>query len=205
MRFAIVAIFIACSAPSSPVGIDPDSGGRDASAPYECTGEDTHSNQGRHWPTGISVEVLDFTGAGGFMVERAVDDWNDLGIPVELVYLKQSENSESGKIIVRADPSGQFLGYAEVTTEGEVITSGQVSINPSMLGRSEEARRHVACQELGHTLGLAHIAGVTCMDDCSRFLGTGTEEFANCMNEPASASPNERDRCQLEHTYRRTE
>lgn len=203
MRFArfalVIALMVACTVPEDDIPVSPDAApAPDAALPYECTGEDTHSRLGQHWPSGSVVEVLDFTGTSNFLVEEAVNAWNATGIPVELIYLNAPEDDSRGKVIVRADPSGQFLGYASVTTDGEIITSGSVAINPSMLGRSDYARRHVACQEIGHTLGLTHIAGKTCMDDCSRFIGTGTTEFADCMNDPESDRPNERDRCQLD-------
>lgn len=199
LKIATLAVFCACSE-SDPAEESPDASppAPDASVPYECTGEDTHYLSG-YWPRGSKVEVIDFTGAASLMVEQAVADWNSLGIPMELVYLRSPEDPLAAKIIVRVDPDGQFLGFAWSTKEddGEIIAA-EVLISQSMFGWPEEARRHVVCQEIGHALGLAHVEGVTCMDDCSRFLGTGTSEFADCLKGSDSVGPDERDRCQLE-------
>jgi hypothetical protein len=63
-----------------------------------------------------------------------------------------------------------WLGIAEIRGySGCVVTNGRVRLNRSYLdyGYSRTNREHVACQEIGHLLGLNHNRGstTTCMND----------------------------------------
>ena len=62
-----------------------------------------------------------------------------------------------------------WLGIAAVWVKGKHITRAAVLMNDTYFDQraydSDIARRHVLCQEIGHTLGLDHYRGRSCMDD----------------------------------------
>lgn len=87
-----------------------------------------------------------------------------------------------------------WLGLASINITGVHITQGSAKMNDSYFsggGYSETNRRHVMCQELGHTLGLGHTSEDgsdqnTCMD------------YSNDLGNP---SPNAHDYDQLATIY----
>ena len=87
-----------------------------------------------------------------------------------------------------------WLGLASINISGSHITQGYSKMNDSYFnggGYSETNRRHVMCQELGHTLGLGHTSEDgsdqnTCMD------------YSNDLGNP---SPNSHDYAQLQTIY----
>jgi len=88
-----------------------------------------------------------------------------------------------------------WLGLASINITGGVhITQGSSKMNDSYFnggGYNETNRRHVMCQELGHTLGLGHTSEDgsdqnTCMD------------YSNDLGNP---SPNSHDYAQLSTIY----
>ncbi|HEX2049316.1 MAG TPA: hypothetical protein VHJ34_01645 [Actinomycetota bacterium] len=60
-----------------------------------------------------------------------------------------------------------WLGLAQINrTSGCTILQGTAYLNRSYLdGYSRTARKHVACQEVGHLWGLNHVYTATCMND----------------------------------------
>lgn len=60
-----------------------------------------------------------------------------------------------------------WLGLAQINrTSGCTILQGTSYLNRSYLdGYSRTARKHVACQEVGHLWGLNHVYTATCMND----------------------------------------
>jgi hypothetical protein len=62
-----------------------------------------------------------------------------------------------------------WLGWTNVTVapDGE-ITAARVRINQSYFDKGQfdnrASRRHTACHELGHSIGLAHSTGTSCMN-----------------------------------------
>ena len=89
-----------------------------------------------------------------------------------------------------------WLGIAQIWVSGGHITQGVVKVNDSYFNTSTynkpNAKRHVLCQEVGHTLGLDHQRSTTsqsCMDD------------QNGLFESAFASPNQHDYDQLATIY----
>lgn len=87
-----------------------------------------------------------------------------------------------------------WLGLASINISGSHITQGSSKMNDSYFnggGYTETNRRHVMCQELGHTLGLGHTSEDgsdqnTCMD------------YSNDLGNP---SPNSHDFQQLATIY----
>lgn len=89
-----------------------------------------------------------------------------------------------------------WLGLAQIWVSGNHITQATAKVNDSYFNSSaynnDSARRHVLCQEVGHTFGLGHqtISGSSsCMDD------------VNGLFDPASVSPNAHDYEQLAAIY----
>ncbi|MEJ7848293.1 MAG: hypothetical protein WKF92_09415 [Pyrinomonadaceae bacterium] len=87
-----------------------------------------------------------------------------------------------------------WLGLASINISGSHITQGSSKMNDSYFnggGYNATNRRHVMCQEIGHTLGLGHTSEDgsdqnTCMD------------YSNDLGNP---SPNQHDYDQLSTTY----
>ncbi|MCA1623128.1 MAG: hypothetical protein LC768_11275 [Acidobacteria bacterium] len=99
--------------------------------------------------------------------------------------------------------SNGWLGLASINISGSHITQGSSKMNDSYFiygdgtnnGYNETNRRHVMCQEIGHTLGLGHTSEDgsdqnTCMD------------YSNDLGNP---SPNSHDYQQLASIYSHTD
>ncbi|MBI4063632.1 MAG: hypothetical protein HY401_04950 [Elusimicrobia bacterium] len=86
-----------------------------------------------------------------------------------------------------------WLGLAQIWVSGGHIVQATAKVNDSYFNTTTynngNAKRHVLCQEIGHTLGLDHQTAVSCMDD------------ANGLFDAAYASPNAHDYTQLETIY----
>lgn len=88
-----------------------------------------------------------------------------------------------------------WLGLATIwINSGHHIVQGVAKMNDTYFNKtvtynSEEARRHVACQEIGHLFGLGHQTGVSCMND------------RDGINDPAYISPDTHDYDQLVTIY----
>lgn len=92
-----------------------------------------------------------------------------------------------------------WLGLATIWISGTHITAGTVKVNDTYFNTSyynnASAKRHVLCQEVGHTLGLDHQhlidlgGGVTCMNDTAGLF------------DPAYVSPNAHDYDELALIY----
>lgn len=87
-----------------------------------------------------------------------------------------------------------WLGIAEIWLSGSHITRARARMNDTYFSLpaydDPEARRHVMCQEVGHTLGLDHqYTEPSCMDDI------------NGLGDPQYVSPAPHDYEQLEQIY----
>lgn len=87
-----------------------------------------------------------------------------------------------------------WLGLAQIWVSGEHIIKAVAKVNDTYFDTSTyndpNAKRHVLCQEVGHTLGLDHQhAAATCMNDQEGLL------------DPAYVSPNAHDYEQLDLIY----
>lgn len=113
----------------------------------------------------------------------------------------QSCKATLGKVQVCSAKYGfnGWLGLATIWISGEHIVQGTVKVNDTYFNTSyynkPEARQHVMCQEVGHTLGLGHQEAGTdsCMNDRDRLF------------DPAAAHPNQHDYDQLATTYAHTD
>lgn len=112
--------------------------------------------------------------------------------------------TNQGSVVTESRRSQQWLGLASIYVDNlGHITSGKVTMNPTMLSDSrytDTAIQHVFCQEMGHILGLGHIAeSTTCMDDCA-WADTSTDWLA-CLNNPLAEGPDAHDAEQLDLIY----
>lgn len=160
-----------------------------------------HSWTGYRWPRNKrDLNIDDNTGdsAWGDTLGKVEKDWNDLGTAF---WLYEDSHEETDILVVLVEDV-EYSGLAEVwlTEEGE-LNKVRVSVNKTkMLDYNAAAKRHVLCQEVGHALGLFHIEGNTCMDDCS-YLPANSEEKKACAEDVSKIGPNDHDREQLIMMY----
>ena len=165
------------------------------------TEQESHTWNNYHWPTDSLVLDVDNNMKDQEWqqyFDETLSEWDSLDTPLSLV-----DTESGGQIVTEARRSRQWLGLATVYLNADGhITAGKVTMNPTMLTDSRytpEAVQHVFCQELGHVLGLNHIKGNTCMDDCT--WAETTEEWLTCLNNPASVGTNQHDEDQLNLIY----
>jgi hypothetical protein len=89
-----------------------------------------------------------------------------------------------------------WLGLAQVWLSGGHIVKAVAKVNDSYFALSRyndpRAKQHVLCQEVGHTLGLHHQDGTSCMNDDGGLF------------DAAYVAPNAHDYAQLETIYAHT-
>ncbi|MBI4387216.1 MAG: hypothetical protein HY551_07525 [Elusimicrobia bacterium] len=86
-----------------------------------------------------------------------------------------------------------WLGLAQIWVSGSHIVQATSKVNDSYFNTNTynngNAKRHVLCQEIGHTFGLSHQTAVSCMDD------------KNGLFDATYVSPDAHDYAQLETIY----
>jgi len=98
-----------------------------------------------------------------------------------------------------------WLGVAQIWINGSHITQGIVKLNDSYFNTSTYNawywRQLVACQEIGHTFGLAH------QDETfgNGNLGTCMDYTNNPLGPPANTDPNQHDYDELATIYQHTD
>lgn len=138
--------------------------------------------------------------------DPTANDWTDsavLDTPVSAGTASSSCSPILGNVRVCNDAYGSngWLGIAQIWiyTGSSHIAQGTVKVNDYYFNTSayndSNAKRHVMCQEVGHTLGLDHQhlsdvgGGVTCMNDTAG------------LKDPAYVAPNQHDYDQLAKIY----
>jgi hypothetical protein len=103
--------------------------------------------------------------------------------------------ARSGRVEVCNGSYGNngWLGIAQIWVSGGHIVQGVAKVNDYYFGlpayNNASARRHVLCQEVGHTLGLHHQYAVSCMND------------EDGLSDPNYVDPNQHDYDQLAAIY----
>jgi hypothetical protein len=164
-----------------------------------------------HWKreaNPVALKIIDSTtGSWGSTLNSVISDWDSPlgGYPKVISPAKENGNNDDstrqtcpavlGKIRACNYTYGStgWLGVAQiwiyVGKDGH-IAQGTVKVNESYAVMSNaNARRHVLCQEVGHTFGLDHQHAASCMDD------------ANGLTDSNYVSPNAHDFEQLAINY----
>jgi len=165
------------------------------------TAQANHSWGGYHWarttstftiPTGDNVD-----GAWDGVLDTAITDWN---VSTVLDLGKQAGGTTGRKCQARAGTvqvcnagygKNGWLGLASIwLTSGGHITQGTAKMNDSYFNMAKynniNEKRHVMCQEVGHTFGLGHTtedgsSQNTCMD---YFSNTGVNATSEVSTHP---------------------
>ncbi len=166
----------------------------------------SHSWRDYHWARTASpftLQVVDSMTADWDVYRVLVsDDWTKSSV----LDLRHSEGSDLqkdrktckaifGKLIACNAVYGfnGWLGVATIWVSSGHIVQATSKVNDSYFNtlkyNDPNAKRHVLCQEVGHTLGLGHQTGVSCMDD------------RNGLFDSAYVSPNAHDYEQLATIY----
>lgn len=117
--------------------------------------------------------------------DDARSKWDSTNTALDLPYVSSGQ-----KITLYAKNYGftGWLGLATIYPSGCTITSANCKLNNTYLkSYSTTAKKHVACQEVGHTFGLDH----------------NRNEFDTCMNDTIlnAPQPNQHDEDQLNLMY----
>lgn len=131
-----------------------------------------HSWNNYHWNSdNISPTVLDKTTSYLYDISANVDNWAVLDTSLSPIIT----TAKKGQITVSEASSTSWLGLARVFLDNGHITKGQVKLNTRLLSSyGVDAANHVACQEIGHVLGLNHVTTDSCMNDTFGTLGSFT-------------------------------
>ena len=164
-----------------------------------------------HWArksNPMAIHIIDSMSSSWDARLNAVNsDWNQSSVlqnVIEAGSAKAAVRSQcpfvKGKIrACNANYGGNgWLGLAEISIVGGHIIEGRAKQNEYYFSKpgynTEEARRHVLCQEIGHLFGMAHnrrsgLAGPTGMNDVAG------------INNSTYESPNAHDYALLENIY----
>ena len=172
------------------------------------TSQGIHSWSVYHWSSdNRDLSVYDNTKESSWspFLAQSLVDWNSIDTPLSLTEGPSIPKGGRGADIVASSKrSPSWLGLAQIFLDADGhITAGKVTMNPILLTASDysdNAAQHVFCQEIGHVLGLHHILGDTCMDDCS-WAWADRSEWLACLNSPSSTGPNPHDEEQLNLIY----
>lgn len=171
------------------------------------TAEATHTWNNYHWARNTSSFTLQ-------VVDSNTVDWDD---ELSLALSQWSQSTKLNMQITASDSSSRtrkqcravlgkvrscnaaygsngWLGLASINLDSNGhISQGTVKMNDSYSSSfaSQDERRHVMCQELGHTLGLGHTS-----ED-----GTTQNTCMDYSQSPTSTAPNQHDYDQLVLQY----
>ena len=166
-----------------------------------------HSWAGIHWEREDNPFTLklgnNVNGIYNRLLNRVAGDWRrSNAVRVRVVGGKTNPRNcraTPGRVEVCNARYGNtgWLGIASVYVDGKHIRRASVLMNDTYFDSrdydSNVARRHVLCQEIGHTLGLDHYRGQSCMDD------------RRGLFQRAFIRPSRHDYDQLKRIYRHTD
>ena len=141
---------------------------------------DTNGGTPFHYPAfswGQQITVVDRTSP--WPVSTATSNWNSAFHPglVHYHWWNCSHGVNCVQVNEINSSSSLYLGAAIIyfnNSTGHVLTSTYIELNNNYLGSeciekytltAYTCRRHIACQEIGHVLGLDHQTGGSCLDD----------------------------------------
>jgi hypothetical protein len=171
-----------------------------------AAGSAHHDWKNVHW----AVEEVPFrllvgnNVSGNFngILNRVGRDWRRSDVVLPDVVGGHSNPStcrpSKGRVEICNDDYGNtnWLGVAGVWVKHGHIKQGVVLLNDTYMGSGKYGRkvvkRHVLCQEIGHTFGLDHYNGHSCMDD------------RHGLFRGSFAKPSKHDFDELEHIYDHT-
>ena len=176
-----------------------------ATAAFSGTANATHAWGSYHWArqsNPFTLKVGDnVTSAWDSYLNTSNSQWSQSTV-LNLTKVTGSTTGKLckatlGRVEVCNSAYGQngWLGLASISISGSHITQGTVKLNDTYFAMAQynnpNERAHVMCQEIGHTLGLAH----TSEDGSSQ---------STCMDysqSPSSTAPNAHDYSQLQSIY----
>ena len=183
-------------------------------AAFSTASQATHSWNGYHW----SRSTPQFTLKLGDNLTKKVwknqlritsTDWNADNGPLLTTVVAGQTNSQSCSMVAGTTQvcnytygSNGWLGLATINISGSHITQGTAKMNDTYFNQTQYntkyEKRHVMCQEVAHTFGLAH------QDETGKSLNTCMDYFSNTganASNPVSTKPNAHDFAQLRSIY----
>lgn len=164
----------------------------------------SHAWGNYHWSSNGTVELTlgdNVSGVWDTHFRNAEADWDQSGVLVLSVGAggtrPKSCRPTSGRVeVCNAFYGGTgWLGVAQIWLSGGHISQGTAKMNDSYV-MNEPEKRHVMCQEVGHTFGLGH----TSEDGSSQ--NTCMDYYQNQNNNDwTSTSPNAHDYSMLSSIY----
>jgi hypothetical protein len=184
------------------------------SAGFAATASANHAWGTYHWgrtANPFTLKVGDNMTTSNWRSHLSISaaDWsksNVLDLSVVAGAAKGRCRPTSGRVEVCNDTYGfnGWLGLAQIWLSGGHIVQGVTKMNDSYFNTStyniEPEKRHVVCQEIGHTFGLGH----TSEDGSSQ--NTCMDYYSNrSQNDWTSTAPNQHDYDQLSQIYSHTD
>lgn len=170
----------------------------------------SHSWGGYHWarrsnPFNLKVGDNLTSASWKTQLAAAAGDWsasNVLDMTVVAGQAKGRCRPTTGRVEVCNDTYGAngWLGLAQIWLSGGHIAQGVVKVNDTYFSRPQynntAERRHVMCQEIGHTIGLDH------QSESGESLNTCMDYYFNTSDgDTKSTTPNAHDYSQLSSIY----
>lgn len=167
----------------------------------------SHSWNNYHWArttSSFNLQVIDSTvPSWDDEMNLALSQWSQ-STKLDLIVTSADDSSRTrkrcpsvtGKIRVcnAAYGNNGWLGLASINIDNQGhITRGTAKVNDSYSSyfASQDERRHVMCQEIGHLFGLGHTS-----ED-----GSSQQTCMDYSNDPRSTAPNQHDYDQLASIY----
>lgn len=173
----------------------------------------SHSWGGYHWARTSNSFTLklgdNLTSSWDPYLATASSDWSKSTVLDTVIDAGQSNKrcaATTGRVEVCNGKYGQngWLGVAQIWLSGSHITKGTVKVNDTYFSMARynntSEKKHVMCQEVGHTFGLDH------QDESGASLDTCMDYYQNTSNsDTKSTSPNQHDYDQLVTIYSHTD
>jgi hypothetical protein len=183
-------------------------------ASFSTASQATHSWNNYHWARSTPQFTLKLGDnltktAWKNQLNRSSNDWNADNGPLITTVVAGQTNSQTCSMVAGTTQvcnytygSNGWLGLATINISGSHITQGTAKMNDTYFNQAfyntKFEKRHVMCQEVAHTFGLAH------QDESGKSLNTCMDYFSNTgsnASNPVSTKPNAHDFAQLRTIY----